>query len=583
MITLMDHQTEAIEAVEAQFEAGVKRTLAVLATGTGKTIIYLCIAKRWVAKGCRVLILAHREELIHQPLERARKFFPNLAKKMGIVMAQEDNPDAQIVIATIQTASRNQARLERMGHFDLVILDECHHGTAKSYLKLVDRFSNARWLGLTATPFRSDGDSLSKVFDSVAYRLPITASIERGILVPFNAFGFSLPVSTKGIVETEDGWEEVALGELLSAANVLEIVYESWEAHCRGRKTICFTSSVGQAYATAKFFRKAGVRAEAVDGKTPKKIRRQILHRFETGQTDIVVNCQVWTEGVDVPEASAALMICPTRSDLAYVQKLGRVLRIFEGKKDAIILDFSPAEDRNIVMAGDILGVPRIVKKAKAKAEKGGVIVRHKKVKDHGLQVTIDPADVLVETLTYLRKGRLAWVLQDYFTAAAVSEQAMLAIETPNVERIANAEAMMKGTLWTPGMELLYKSLKFFRLWVCSKERNSWKAEFLGNFRNIDDAVDYGESRTHLLFRASLARKRKNWRNRPASIAQLAYMGRLGIECPDNCNQGQAAQLISFTLAEKAVGKARPALERAIMNGKEFPMDGKEVPIQDNI
>ena len=566
-IKLYEHQKEAVRAISDQFADGSRRTLAVLATGSGKTIIYLHLADLWMRTKARILILAHRRELIHQPLDRAEEFYPGLAAKMGVVMAGSDEPTAQVVIATIQTVSRDSGRLEALGKFDYVILDECHHGTAKSYMKLVEHFPDARWLGLTATPFRTDGDSLAEVFDSVAYRFPITTAIDRGTLVPFDAYGFSLPVSVEDLGETKYGWKAEDLGNLLSAANALEVVYEKWEEYCNGRSTICFTSSVAQAHATAEYFRGRGVSAEAVDGTTPKRVRDKVLRRFRSGNVQLVANCQVWTEGVDVPEASAALMVCPTKSDLAYVQKLGRVLRTFKGKENAIILDFAPLEDRNVIMAGDILGVPRRVKREADKAERGGLLVGVSRVDDHGLPSSVDPAVVVVEALKYLRKGHLAWTLQDYTTVATISEARMLVIELPDVVRISKAEELRKNGEWGDDRERLYQHLLQHRLWNCGKVGRTWKATLCGEYPTVEETIKAGEEIIGNDYRPYLAKKRGAWRRRPISKPQEKYMHRLGIKVPEACNCGQAAQLISFALADKAVEKARPFVETKVMQG----------------
>lgn len=572
-LKLWEHQIEAIAAVEAQLAAGRKRTLVVMATGTGKTTVYLTLVNKWAEAGSRVLILAHRRELIHQPVERARAIFPILAKKMGVVMARLDESDAQVIVATVQTVSRSQNRLEDIGKFDYVVLDECHHVTAKSYMKLVEYFPDAEWVGLTATPFRTDGESLARAFDSVAYRFPITAAIDQGVLVPFDAYGFSLPVSVSGVEETVDGWAEDVLGSLLSASNVLEVVFEKWQEYCSDRKTICFTASVGQAHATAQYFRSQGISAEAVDGTTPKKRRDAILKSFQTGEIQVVANCQVWTEGVDVPEASAALMVCPTKSDLTYVQKLGRVLRTCKDKANAIILDFAPLEERNVVMAGDILGVPRKVEKATNRAKREGVLVGAVRVDDFGLAVSVDPTDILVEALKYLRKGNLAWALQEGLAVASLSQNAMLVVELPNASRVAMAESLRSAGNgnWDQKKELLYQSVKSHRLWICVKEgtNNYWMANYAGSFNDMERAVETGETMTSMEYYApGLAKKKKLWRKKPVTLAQLGYMRRLGIIPPEGCTSGQAAQLISHRLASRAVDAQRAKVESMIMKGE---------------
>lgn len=564
MVTLWEHQKECIQAVKKEFAGGTKRTLAVLATGSGKTVIYLQLVDEWARDGARVLILAHRRELIHQPMDRAKQYFPALANKMGVAMANLNETDAQVVVATIQTARK---RLSELGGtaWDYVVLDEAHHGTAKTYQKMVAQFPNAKWLGLTATPFRHDGDSLAQVFDSVAYRYPITTAIDRGTLVPFDAYGFTLPLSVEGIEETADGWADNALGDLLSADNALEVVFTKWQEYCQDRRTICFTASVAQAYTTADYFKAHGIKAEAVDGSTPKRVRDNILGRFRTGAIQVVVNCQVWTEGVDVPEASAALMVCPTKSDLAYVQKLGRVLRTHKNKKDAIILDFAPMEDRNIIMAGDILGVPRIVEKAKIRAMQSGVMVGASRVDDHGLVASIDPAVVVVEALKYLRRGILAWTIQDYFAVASLSDTMSVAVELPDVTRIAKAEEMRKTGNWDENKEKLYKSLLLYRLWVCEKNEKYWTARFLGLFQTMELAVDAGEKMGAVYIQPKLAKKRRMWRTNPVSKPQMDYMKRLGVTIPDHCSSGQAAQLITYKIAQRSVNSVRPIVERKFM------------------
>jgi len=562
---LYSHQQEAVEAIENSFKSGYKKSLSVLATGSGKTIIFLYLVDKWVKAGARVLILAHRRELIHQPIDRAKEFFPDLYERMGIVMASEDETDAQVVVATVQTLNRNRLTKQE---FDYVVLDECHHGTAKMYLNLFKRFKSAKWIGLTATPFRHDGDALAKVFDTVSYRFPITAAIDREVLVSFDAYGFSLPLTLDGVTETMDGWEEKALGTLLSAENALEIVYAKWLEYCHDRPTICFTSSVAQAYATAKYFSSKNVQAQAVDGSTPKKKRDGILKAFREGKIQVVCNCQVWTEGVDVPEASAALMVCPTKSDLAYVQKLGRVLRTCEGKKNAVVLDFAPLEDRNIVMAGDILGVPRIEKKAKEKAEKAGVMVRATRVDDRGLAVSVDPTVLIVEALQYLRKGFLAWALKDYVSVAALSDTVLMAIELPDVPRVAKAEELRSNGDWNENKERLYDYLRQFHLWKCYKKDNRWYCTLVGIHETMKESLAQGEKLVNDGYLPHLARKRKAWRKRPVSVKQLMYMKSLGVNPPDGCNQGQAAQLISHELASDAINKYKRPVESKIYKGK---------------
>jgi hypothetical protein len=310
-----------------------------------------------------------------------------------------------------------------------------------------------------------------------------------------------------------------------------------------------------------------------VDGSTPKKERDQILKEFRSGKLQVVANCQVWTEGVDVPEASAALMVCPTKSDLAYVQKLGRILRTAKGKLNALVLDFAPIEERNVIMAGDILGVPRAEREAREKAEKAGVIFNGSRTDSHGLTVSVDPTIVIVEALQYLQRGKLAWTLQDYVAVASLSELSMLLIELPNVHRLAEAERMKTDNDWNEGRERLYQSVNSHRLWLCSKGAKSWSAAYQGSFETMESAVRQGELLVNAHYRAVLAKKRSPWRSKKASEAQIQFMRRLGVVPPEMCTQGQAAQLISHQLATKAVERVRVQVDTQIMKGQRNESD----------
>jgi len=187
MIQLRDYQQECLVAIDqaladAEAAGRLPRTLVIAATGTGKTVIFLA----WLDKlptDARVLIIAHRRELIYQPRDRAAEFCPAVAERMGVVMGQEDDVGAQVIVATVQslTSGDRMARILAHGPIDVCILDEAHHGTASTYLRVLDELGpECRVIGFTATPMRTDGDGLRRVFSSCAYRFPIDAAIRRG-------------------------------------------------------------------------------------------------------------------------------------------------------------------------------------------------------------------------------------------------------------------------------------------------------------------------------------------------------------------------------------------------------------------
>lgn len=552
-MTLRDYQREAIAAILADW-AEVDRTLAVLATGTGKTIIFLALLEQLRQAGQlgRALIVAHRRELIQQPLERARAFFPELAAGMGVVMASDDDVAARHVVATVQTlaSDRRLTRLLEHGAFSHLVVDECHHATAGTYQRLVERVGAAKVLGVTATPLRTDGDGLVRVFQRVSYRLPISAAIRRGALVPFNALGVSLPVSLAGIRETEDGWAAEPMGNLLAAENVLEIVHDHWRQYAADRRTIIFTASVAQARATAEFFAAKGAGSAAwVSGETPKRERDRILADFQAGRLQVVANCMVLTEGFDAPETSAVLMVAPTKSDLIYVQRLGRGLRTAEGKSDCLVLDFAPLEDRNVVMAGDVLGKPREVKQAEARAERQGVLVALQ-VDRLGEAATIDPGQLIVRVLNLLRQDALSWTVDGLYATAALSEADTLCLALPDPARLARAEALRRGGDWNDRYQRRYQFLAACRLY-----RVNGRARLVGHYPSIDEAKGAADDLALDLHAGEhvLAKKQASWRREPATPAQRRMLQKLGVTIPEDAKKGAAAQLITHHLAVSRV------------------------------
>lgn len=548
---LRDYQTEMITSICQDWQ-DVDRTLIVAATGTGKTITFLGLLDQVQPE--RALIIAHRRELVYQPIEKATEFYPAMAEQMGVVMAAEDDCASKIVVATIQTLNSGN-RLERIlahGQFSHIIVDECHHATAETYKAVLEKFPGAKVAGFTATPLRTDGDGLIRVFQRVSYRLPISASIKRGALVPFDALGVTLPVSLAGIQKTEDGWERESLGNILKAGNVMQIVLEHWQKYCQGRQTIAFTASVAQAHATCEFFQEQGISAAWVSGETAKRERDALLSDYKAGRINIVFNCMVLTEGFDAPETSAILMIAPTKSDLVYTQRLGRGLRTAPAKTNCIVLDFAPLEDRNVIMAGDVLGKPREIKKAEQQAERQGVLFSLR-VDSLGEAASIDPTQLIVQVLNLLRKDALAWSVIDYYATAALSGERTLCISLPDPARIAKAEALKRAGTWTESYQRKYEYLTKCRLWDVNGT-----ARFVGAFDSFDaakgaadDLALSDENRENIL-----SDKGKSWRRSEASDKQRAFLGRLGVPVPEHCNKGQAAQLITHHLSVNKV-KAR--------------------------
>lgn len=565
MYDLRDYQIRAIADIRRDLTE-VDRTLAIMATGTGKTATFLSWLDECLAAGelGRALIVAHRRELIQQPIDRMVDHFPALAPLSGVVMADRNDVSARVIVATVQTLAA-KGRMDAIlahGPITHVVIDECHHTTAATYRKVIDQLPAAKVLGVTATPLRADGDGLSRVFERVSVRLPISAAIRAGALVPFDALGVQLPISLAGLRETADGWEAEPLGNLLSAANVLEIVIDHWRQYAQGRQTIAFTASVAQAAATAQAFEAAGIKAAFVSGETPLAERDDILKRYSRGDLQLVANCQVLVEGFDAPATSAVLMICPTKSDLAYVQKLGRGLRTSENKSDCRVIDFAPLEDRDVIMAGDVLGKPRDVKQAEAKAQRSGVMCAIG-VDALGEAATIDPSRLIVKVLNLLRKDALAWTVDGVYTTATLTADETLCIVMPDTARVAQAEAMRASGPWTPAHEQLLRHIRSCRLYHVNGA-----ARHVGTYADFEGAKAAADLIALDNFDAKLSKRRADWRSKQPSPAQIAFAHRLQIQIPERCTKGGLAQLITHKLTVTRAEKADRTVAKKAMKGQ---------------
>jgi len=562
MLKLRPYQSDCLTALDHDYET-YKALLVVMATGTGKTITFLEWLNRQAAG--RFLIIAHRQELVSQPRDKMLQFFPSMYLRSGIVMAGQDDAGADIICATVQTLNAN-GRLDRIlehGPITHVVVDEAHHRVASTYVNVLDRLREANpgmlELGVTATPERTDKDGLIRAYKKCSYRLPIQAAIRRGALVPFDALGIGVPISLQGIRQTAEGWDREPLGDVLSADNVLEIILDKWRELCGDRQTVGFTASVAQAHATAEYFDTC-VAAEALDGTTNKKERAAILKRYQSGETQVIFNCMVLTEGFDAPETGAILMIAPTKSDLVYVQRLGRGLRTAPGKKTCRVLDFAPLAGRSIITAGDVLGMPLKIKKAQEKAEAAGVLTSIN-VDLLGRAVTIDPDSLIVEVLNLMARSPLPWALDDIYATAALAEKSAACLVLPDPQRLEAAEAMRGGDGWNDGAEALYQYLKRVRLYRVSKDR-AWSAELIGTYDDLDDAKDeVSDWQTD-----GLGNRRSPWRKLPPTSKQINYLMRLVSDVPEAPTMGEVSQLISQALTVQAVQTAERRQERVVMN-----------------
>jgi DNA repair protein RadD len=340
MTTLRPYQLDTVAKLEE-----IVRVILVSPTGAGKTVIASEIIKRAVEQYRSVLFLAHRREIIQQT---SLKLTAN-GVRHGIIMAGvEPRPMEAVQVASIDTLLVRGVRSKAMElpPAELIVFDEAHHVRGRTREHLIGLYPGAVLLGMTATPCRGDGRGLGNLFDIMVETPQVAELIEQGYLVPSRVYAPVDP-DLRG-VRTEKG--DYVVPQLSTRMNTDALVGDivlHWLKYGERRRTVAFAVDIAHSVHIRDEFVSAGVRAEHLDGSTPIAEREAILARLASGETELVSNCQVLTEGWDLPEVGCCILARPTRQMGLYRQMIGRVLRPAEGKKDAVILDHSGAVFRH--------------------------------------------------------------------------------------------------------------------------------------------------------------------------------------------------------------------------------------------
>ena len=318
-----------------------RRVILVAPTGSGKTVIAAAIIKAEIERYKSVLLLAHRREIVTQT--SAKLDAHGIAH--GIIQAGfSPRPLEKVQVAAIQTLHRRAIQSDAMylPPADLMIVDECHHAPARTYQDIIDAYPNATLLGLTATPCRGDGRGLGGIFETMIEVPQVAELINQGFLVGSRVYAPVDP-DLKGVRTVAGDYHEAQLAERMDRPKLVGDIVTHWHKFGERRRTVAFAVTVAHSIHLRDEFVRAGVRAEHIDGSTPKPERDATLARLATGKIEVVCNCMVLSEGWDLPEVGCCVLARPTRKMGLYRQMIGRVLRPAEGKPDAIVLDHSGA------------------------------------------------------------------------------------------------------------------------------------------------------------------------------------------------------------------------------------------------
>ena len=339
---LRPYQNEAVASVEAEFARGIRSTLIVLATGLGKTICFAELAAREVRRGGRVLILAHRGELLQQAIDKLRAA---TGIEAGLEKAEETSEVAwdeipyTVVVGSVQSM-KSQKRLARFARdeFSLVVVDEAHHSLGDTYRAVLTHFKSAKLLGVTATPDRGDLRSLSEVFETIAYEYSIVDAIKGGWLSPVFVQTVPLRIDLSGVAVQSGDFQAASLGSALDP--YLRQICREIKERCHDRKTIVFTPLIATSRKMLSIFIETGVNeVREVNGESAD--RAETLQWFANAKAGcVLLNSMLLTEGYDEPSVDCIVVLRATKVRALFVQMVGRGTRLYPGKNNLLLLDF---------------------------------------------------------------------------------------------------------------------------------------------------------------------------------------------------------------------------------------------------
>lgn len=333
---LRPYQQKAYNAVFSEWENNILKTLLVLPTGCGKTIVFAKITEKCVRRGDRVLILAHRGELLDQAADK-------LKKATGLMSAVEKAEQSclgswyRIVVGSVQTLMREK-RLSKFAnnYFDTIIIDEAHHAISDSYTKVLEHFPDAKVLGVTATPDRGDMKNLGQVFESLAFEYTLPKAIKEGYLSPIKAITIPLKLDLSGVSTQAGDFKASDIDTALDP--YLYQIADEMMKYCRNRKTVVFLPLVKTSQKFRDILNAKGFCAAEVNGESTN--RTETLEAFDKGEFNVLCNSMLLTEGWDCPSVDCVVVLRPTKVRGLYCQMVGRGTRLCEGKTELLLLDF---------------------------------------------------------------------------------------------------------------------------------------------------------------------------------------------------------------------------------------------------
>lgn len=402
---LRPYQEQAKNAILGEWDKGTRKTLLVLPTGTGKTIVFSKVIEERVKQGDRTLVLAHRGELLDQAADK-------LAKSTGLLTATEKAQESclnswyRVVVGSIQTLTR-EARLQQFpkDYFGTIIVDEAHHVISDSYLKVLNYFEDANVLGVTATPDRGDMKNLGRYFESLAYEYTLPKAIREGYLSKIKALTLPLKLDLTGVSQQAGDFKAADIGTALDP--YLHQIADEMAEHCRDRKTVVFLPLIKTSQKFTQMLQDRGFRAAEVNGGSDN--RAEILADFDAGKYDVLCNSMLLTEGWDCPSVDCIVVLRPTKVRSLYSQMVGRGTRLYPGKDHLLLLDFLWHTERHELChpAHLIAESDEVAKKITENIEEAGVAVDLEEMEEVAKKdVVAEREEALAKQLEEMRKRK---------------------------------------------------------------------------------------------------------------------------------------------------------------------------------
>lgn len=551
-LALRQYQTDAIKRTLEADKRGIRKQLGVAATGLGKTIVFASLARQM---NCRTLVLAHRDELVSQAVEKIRGQWPEAS--IGVVKAELNQRDRDVVVASVQTLARAK-RLEQFigaqgsffgpNLFGLVIVDEAHHAKADTYRAILAALRAGEpggplLLGVTATPDRGDGRGLDDVFDEVTWTYDILWGIRSGYLCDVRGKRITIDTLDLAGVRTRHGdYADGEVGGRMMDAGAPAAIARAWKEHASDRRTLVFTPTVETADAVAMEINALGCRVAMVSGKTPLEERRQILRDFDSGEIQVVANCMVLTEGYDNPRVDCVVMARPTKSRALYTQCVGRGTRRHPDKRDLLVLDVvGVSAEHSLVTVPSLFGVTD--EKARKKLSDG----------DAGAVEVLDELEAEL-----VRVGKIRAEDVELFHKVR-SEIAWVAVhETGGPRRYERSMGKDRDGNYRPTVRLV--QIHDGDRYTCSLriqgDHGGGVIQSLIVDVPLETAQAVGEDWIRAQGGLGLVASNAPWRGRPASPKAAGFARKLGIN-PEGMSAGEVSDAIDAKMAKRRTGGRR--------------------------